>query len=190
MQYLQLNVKVNLHISASPNNGSFNGQNFVKQTPMVFFLRRLAIFIAIEPLYGQLTTLTGTGGSLALTDDDVLPTGTQATYLTFNSTITLSSTTGTDTSVATTIIAGGTAASNSTTKSSATKTSSSTTPSNTQPCNNYVEFCTRKYSNITMVTAHNFPFVKKGNAESNQDYGVTDQLNDGIRMRSYGLFIT
>ena len=149
---------------------------------MRFHLRWLAIFITIEPLYGQLTTVTGTGGSLPLTGDDVLPTGTQATYLTFNSTITLSST-GTDTSLATSIITGGTATSNSTTKSSATKTSSSATPSNTQPCNSYVEFCTRKYSNITMVTAHNFPFVKKGNAESNQEYGVIDQLNDGIRMR-------
>ncbi|KAF2664641.1 hypothetical protein BT63DRAFT_94416 [Microthyrium microscopicum] len=33
-----------------------------------------------------------------------------------------------------------------------------------------------------MVAAHNFPFSKKGNAASNQQYGVTDQLNDGIRM--------
>lgn len=55
-------------------------------------------------------------------------------------------------------------------------------PQNTQPCNNYVEFCTRKYSNITMVAAHNSPFVRPGNAASNQDLDVEDQLNDGIRL--------
>ncbi|ORY10891.1 PLC-like phosphodiesterase [Clohesyomyces aquaticus] len=55
-------------------------------------------------------------------------------------------------------------------------------PTNTQPCNNYPEFCTRKYSNITEVCAHNSPFVRKNNAGSNQAYGVTQQLNDGIRM--------
>ncbi|KAF2035551.1 PLC-like phosphodiesterase [Setomelanomma holmii] len=55
-------------------------------------------------------------------------------------------------------------------------------PSNTQPCNNYVEFCNRKYSNITEVCAHNSPFTKQNNAARNQAYGVTQQLNDGIRM--------
>lgn len=55
-------------------------------------------------------------------------------------------------------------------------------PSNTQPCNNYAEFCERKYSNITEVCAHNSPFAVKNNAGSNQEYGVTAQLNDGIRM--------
>lgn len=65
-------------------------------------------------------------------------------------------------------------------------TASSTTaseppPQNTQPCNNYPEFCTRKYSNITMVAAHNSPFVRPGNAASNQNLPVEDQLNDGVR---------
>ncbi|KAH8730204.1 PLC-like phosphodiesterase [Phaeosphaeriaceae sp. PMI808] len=55
-------------------------------------------------------------------------------------------------------------------------------PSNTQPCNNYVEFCNRKYSNITEVAAHNSPFTRQNNAARNQDYGVTQQLNDGIRV--------
>lgn len=55
-------------------------------------------------------------------------------------------------------------------------------PSNTQPCNNYAEFCNRKYSNITEVCAHNSPFVRKNNAGANQEFGVTQQLNDGIRM--------
>jgi hypothetical protein len=55
-------------------------------------------------------------------------------------------------------------------------------PSNTQPCNNYVEFCNRKYSNITEVAAHNSPFTRQNNAARNQEYPVTQQLNDGIRV--------
>ncbi|KAF1942348.1 PLC-like phosphodiesterase [Clathrospora elynae] len=55
-------------------------------------------------------------------------------------------------------------------------------PSNTQPCNNYPEFCNRRYSNITEVCAHNSPFTRPNNIARNQDYGVTQQLNDGIRM--------
>lgn len=55
-------------------------------------------------------------------------------------------------------------------------------PSNTQPCNNYVEFCNRKYSNITEVAAHNSPFTRERNAARNQEYPVTQQLNDGIRV--------
>ena len=61
--------------------------------------------------------------------------------------------------------------------------SSTATPVNTQPCNSYPEFCTRKYSNITMVAAHNSPFVKQGNVAANQVLDVESQLNDGIRMR-------
>lgn len=55
-------------------------------------------------------------------------------------------------------------------------------PTNTQPCNNHVEYCTRKYSNITNIAAHNSPFVRPGNSGSNQELGVTTQLNDGIRL--------
>lgn len=54
-------------------------------------------------------------------------------------------------------------------------------PTNTQPCNGYVEFCQRRFSNISMVVAHNSPFVRPHNAASNQDYPVLNQLNDGIR---------
>ncbi|KAF2117677.1 PLC-like phosphodiesterase [Lophiotrema nucula] len=64
----------------------------------------------------------------------------------------------------------------------ASSTTTSARPSNTQPCNNYAEFCSRKYSNITEVCAHNSPFTRKNNAGSNQAYDVTQQLNDGIRM--------
>lgn len=64
----------------------------------------------------------------------------------------------------------------------ALSTTSSVAPTNTQPCNNYPEFCDRKYSNITEVCAHNSPFVRPDNAASNQYLDVTSQLNDGIRM--------
>lgn len=62
-------------------------------------------------------------------------------------------------------------------------TSSTPTQTNTTPCNGYSEFCMRNYSNITNVAAHNSPFRVPSNAASNQALTVTDQLNDGIRMR-------
>jgi len=62
-------------------------------------------------------------------------------------------------------------------------TSSAPLPSNTLPCNNHPEFCNRKYSNITEVCAHNSAFDIKNNAASNQALSISDQLNDGIRMR-------
>ena len=72
---------------------------------------------------------------------------------------------------------------NVTRNATASKTSSTpAAPTNTQPCNNYPEFCSRSYSNITFVTAHNSPFVNPNNAAANQALGVIDQLNDGIRM--------
>ncbi|KAJ5086409.1 hypothetical protein NUU61_007716 [Penicillium alfredii] len=68
----------------------------------------------------------------------------------------------------------------------ATRTTSSTpSPINTQPCNNYPEFCTRRYSNITMVAAHNSPFVRSSNVAANQALDVIAQLNDGVRMLQF-----
>jgi len=64
----------------------------------------------------------------------------------------------------------------------ATGTQSAPGPSNTVPCNGYPEFCNRKYSNITMITAHNSPFDIPNNVASNQEFGVLAQLNDGVRM--------
>jgi hypothetical protein len=55
-------------------------------------------------------------------------------------------------------------------------------PSNTQSCNNYPEFCNRKYSNITEIAAHNSPFTRQNNAARNQEYPVLQQLNDGTRV--------
>ncbi|GAP92851.1 putative tat pathway signal sequence [Rosellinia necatrix] len=54
-------------------------------------------------------------------------------------------------------------------------------PQNTQVCNNYLEFCTRKYSNITEVACHNSPFITQNNIAANQQYDVTQQLDDGVR---------
>ncbi|KAJ1326698.1 1-phosphatidylinositol phosphodiesterase [Microdochium nivale] len=65
-----------------------------------------------------------------------------------------------------------------------TTSSSSPTPivTNTQPCNNYPEFCNRKYSNITEVACHNSPFITPNNVAANQQYDVISQLNDGARL--------
>lgn len=63
-----------------------------------------------------------------------------------------------------------------------TGTATKTPVVNTRPCNSYPDFCTRKYSNITMVAAHNSPFVRSNNVAANQALDVTQQLNDGIRM--------
>lgn len=111
------------------------------------------------------TTLSGTGtttDNATETDPGVTTTGT-VTYLTGSITVT---TTGTFTG-------------NFSTTSSSTSTAPTAT--NTQPCNNYVELCQRRYSNITNVGTHNSPFVKEGNAAANQQLDVTTQLNDGVR---------
>ncbi|KAI0913821.1 PLC-like phosphodiesterase [Ustulina deusta] len=62
-----------------------------------------------------------------------------------------------------------------------TATSSAPSSANTQACNNYVEFCTRRYSNITEVACHNSPFLTPNNIAANQEYDVTQQLDDGVR---------
>ena len=161
-------------------------------------------------LTNSLFTLDGT-----VTSDSVpLPTG---DYQTYSSTITLStdggitsatvtgsasampteSSTGngtytTTTSESLTVLVGGmqttvigNASANATSSASGP---ASSTPVNTQPCNSYPEFCTRKYSNITMVAAHNSPFVKQGNVAANQALDVQTQLQDGIRMCKFVLF--
>jgi len=134
-----------------------------------------------------LTILTGTKGAT---------TGTATgTYQTFTSRITLASTalSGTDTAVSNATTASSSSTDTVTfltgsisappTSRNATTTASSTAPrpTNTRPCNNYPEFCDRKYGNITEVGAHNSPFVRPNSAAANQQLGVIDQLNDGIR---------
>ncbi|KAF9882122.1 tat pathway signal sequence [Colletotrichum karsti] len=80
------------------------------------------------------------------------------------------------------IISGESSVMTATVTGNATETSSTApTATNTTPCNNYVEFCERKYSNVTEVGCHNSPFVRPGNSASNQALDVTTQLNDGVR---------
>jgi hypothetical protein len=136
------------------------------------------------------SSLTGpiTGSSEATS-----PTGSYASY---SSTITVSTTsisdgvtvvgTGTGTvnvtsyiSLSSQIILQGSSTTNAT---NATQTIISPQPTNKTPCNNYPEFCSRQYSNITEVSAHNSPFVVPNNVASNQHWPVTTQLDDGIRL--------
>ncbi|KAL9021357.1 MAG: hypothetical protein Q9185_001468 [Variospora sp. 1 TL-2023] len=134
---------------------------------------------------------------------DRVPTGTEFSYQSLTSTVTLSpgslsgetalwatglststhasSTTPSSSSTSFTVLQG-TLQSTTPANATATVNSTSTQPANTQPCNNYPEFCARQYSNITEVAAHNSPFVVPNNAASNQALKVIDQLNDGIRM--------
>lgn len=51
-------------------------------------------------------------------------------------------------------------------------------------CNGHAELCSRRYSNVTYVTAHNSPFNQLGNPGSNQAESIETQLNDGVRMRT------
>lgn len=52
----------------------------------------------------------------------------------------------------------------------------------TTTCNGYTEFCDRKYSNVSIVGAHNSYGVQAGSVAANQNYTVETQLNNGIRM--------
>ncbi|GAA5869989.1 hypothetical protein JCM8547_001434 [Rhodosporidiobolus lusitaniae] len=49
-------------------------------------------------------------------------------------------------------------------------------------CNGYAEFCDRKYSNVSIIGAHNSYGVVAGSIAANQNYTVETQLNNGIRM--------
>lgn len=148
---------------------------------------------------GTVSTLSSPSSGSRTIDNGDVPTG-SLTYLSISSTETITSSRGaqsrnsTETDLKTssssdslTLIGGDT--STSTLNNTASSTSSSARPTNTQPCNNYPEFCSRKYSNITEVTAHNSPFVRRGNAASNQQLDVTYQLNDGIRMCTFTILI-
>jgi len=113
---------------------------------------------------------------------------TNVTYISYTSTITRSGT-----AIVTTGASNATANGTITTSSTPSPTflsgnaSTATRPdaplaTNTQPCNGHIEFCQRSYSNITYIGAHNFPFIRQNNAARNQELGILDQLNDGIRM--------
>lgn len=120
--------------------------------------------------YSGQETLTSTSSST------VSPNGTAA------STKSNSQSTASHTSQSVIVIGGATSTGSNTKNATTSSTTSAAQPVNTVPCNNYAEFCTRKYSNITEVCAHNSAFVVKDNAASNQVLPITDQLDDGIRM--------
>ncbi|KAL8909736.1 MAG: hypothetical protein Q9207_000045 [Kuettlingeria erythrocarpa] len=155
---------------------------------------------------GSNTLPTIASSSTSVAGGDLIPTGAHVSYRSLSSTTTLFSgnfsggtpyvattiaitnnSTVFDTSTSTTSFTLLQGSQESITVPSATTNASSPTSTsvqsrNTQPCNNYPELCTRKYSNITQVAAHNSPFVAPQNAAANQALGVIDQLNDGIRM--------
>lgn len=179
----------------------------------------IGLLLAVEA-YAQSSALILSGSntrSIANLGGDLVPTGTEATYASYASTITVpsstattslsgsmsllsssmagsngSAATGSTTSRAVTILSGSHGASSSSTASLNTTTAQNVTasqttstvpqPVNTQPCNQYPEFCARKYSNITYVAAHNSPFINPNNAAANQELSVIQQLDDGIRM--------
>ncbi|KAM0788845.1 hypothetical protein ACM66B_002930 [Microbotryomycetes sp. NB124-2] len=49
-------------------------------------------------------------------------------------------------------------------------------------CNGYSEFCSRQYSKVSVIGAHNSYAVSPGNIAANQNYTVTTQLDNGVRM--------
>ncbi|KAM0747439.1 PLC-like phosphodiesterase [Meredithblackwellia eburnea MCA 4105] len=57
-----------------------------------------------------------------------------------------------------------------------------TTVSAATTCNGHEEYCSRKYSNVSIIGAHDSYAVAKGSIAANQNYTVTTQLNNGIRM--------
>lgn len=49
-------------------------------------------------------------------------------------------------------------------------------------CNGHAELCSRSYGNISYVGAHNSYSVAEGSIAANQNFDVTTQLQNGIRM--------
>ena len=133
-----------------------------------------------------------TSGVTYADDSTMVITATRSSYTSLASVVDAlnSTTTANSTDVTETILTGGaqtstTATTNGTLLSISTSTSSSARPTNTVPCNGHPAFCSRRYSNVTQVAAHNSPFVRAGNAASNQLLDVETQLNDGIRMLQF-----
>ncbi|KAL4796484.1 PLC-like phosphodiesterase [Aspergillus venezuelensis] len=133
--------------------------------------------------YSSTVYLTGTHGTV------IGSTAVEVTGTPGSNTSTAANATMTSTTDSVTVLMGGqttiTGNSTSNTTHSATPSPSQTPVVNTQPCNGYPEFCDRKYSNITMVAAHNSPFTIQGNVAANQALDVEYQLDDGIRMLQF-----
>ncbi|GAA5844082.1 hypothetical protein JCM9279_003727 [Rhodotorula babjevae] len=49
-------------------------------------------------------------------------------------------------------------------------------------CNGHEEFCSRSYSNVSIVGTHNSYGVRAGSIAANQNYTIETQLDDGIRL--------
>ncbi|KZP25421.1 PLC-like phosphodiesterase [Athelia psychrophila] len=49
-------------------------------------------------------------------------------------------------------------------------------------CNGHAELCDRSYGNVTFVGAHDSYAVGSSGVAVNQDYNITQQLNDGVRL--------
>jgi len=49
-------------------------------------------------------------------------------------------------------------------------------------CNGHAELCSRSYGNVSFVGTHDSYAVGTNNLFVNQDYNITQQLNDGVRM--------
>ena len=121
----------------------------------------LSIILVVEA-YSQGSSSIPTSSispSLLAAGGDTIPFGSSISYLSYSSTITLPSTTGT-----------------------APATPLPSALQSTQVCNLSPSLCSRSYCNITYIGAHNSPFAFPNNIASNQDYGVLTQLNAGIRM--------
>ncbi|KAI0639539.1 PLC-like phosphodiesterase [Trametes polyzona] len=66
--------------------------------------------------------------------------------------------------------------------SSISGTAAASTSRRATTCNGHAELCDRSFGNVTFVGAHNSYAVGTGSFAVNQDYNITQQLNDGVRM--------
>jgi len=66
--------------------------------------------------------------------------------------------------------------------SSVTQVAASAVKRQATTCNGHPEFCNRSYGNITYVGTHDSYAVGTNNLATNQDYNITQQLNDGARL--------
>lgn len=166
---------------------------------MWWFLTIAGVVLAQESISDDRTTRTDSTVTLseAATPTDLyqsftsqgtqntagLVTVSDGTTYTLTDNVTQSATSQTKSSATVTILTGSAKTTAATTLSGNATTTISATPGpkNTQACNNYIEFCDRKYSNITEVACHNSPFVTPNNLAANQQYDVTQQLDDGVR---------
>ncbi|KAH9862574.1 hypothetical protein IAQ61_009991 [Plenodomus lingam] len=140
------------------------------------------------PLLASLAVFArGTTAQISSISASPVPKDSSSTGQSSQNTTATSTTSSTSTASTTaedlTVVAGGATLSNNATLSATT--SARPQASNTTPCNGYTEFCDRRFSNVSMVVAHNSPFVRQNNAASNQVYPVLTQLDNGIRGLSF-----